>query len=140
MKLSRKISLTAAATFSILTLILNAGCVSIGPELKRVTDAERKHVLDGSVLSLDMTRIHDLPNKDVMGLTENMKAFVRQAVSRYRGQGEILNAILGSVISSTRLGMVYDGTASFTASETFKYKRANCLSFTTMIIRRWNSS
>jgi len=134
MKVLRKISLIAAATFSVLVLIFNTGCASIGPELKSVNDAERMHVLDGSALSLDMTRIRDLPNEDVMSLTENMKAFVRQAVSRYRGQGEILNSILGSLISSNRLGLVYDGTASYTASETFKYKRANCLSFTTMII------
>jgi hypothetical protein len=118
----------------VLVLIFNSGCASTGPELKRVSDAEYMLVLSGAELSLDQELSRDLPDEDVMGLTEDMKVFVRRAISRYRGPGEKLKAILDAVISPYHLGLKYDGAASFTAGETFENKRANCLSFTTMII------
>ena len=66
----------------VLVLIFNSGCASTGPELKRVSDAEYMLVLSGAELSLDQELSRDLPDEDVMGLTEDMKVFVRRAVSR----------------------------------------------------------
>ena len=122
----------AAVTIPVLLLI--SGCASTGPRLKNVTDAEMKRVLSGSELLLDTAKITKLPERDVLGLTDDMKGFVRRAVSRDRGQGANLKAILAAIISPHRLGLAYDGTATFTASETFKHRRANCLSFTTMLV------
>lgn len=134
MEFLKKMPGAILVAISVLVLIINSGCASPEPRLKRVTDGESAQVLSGSPLSLNTVELRNLPEKDVMGLTDDMKAFVRQAVSRDRGQGEILKAILAAIISPHRLGLMYDGTASFTASETFKNRRANCLSFTTMMI------
>jgi Tfp pilus assembly protein PilF len=134
MKVLNKISGGLMVAVPVLMLIFDSGCASTGPKLKRVTDAERMQVLSGSALSLDTARLQDPPDEDIIGLTDDMKAFVRHAISRYRGQGEKLKAILDAIISPYHLGLMYDGAASFTASETFERKRANCLSFTTMIV------
>ena len=117
----------------LLLLVLGAGCAT-APGLKNVSQAEQQRVLSGASLALDAERIRVAPDVDVMGLTEDMKAFVRKAVSQSRTGGEKLKALLEAVVSPRRLGLVYDGTASYTASETYRHRRANCLSFTTMII------
>lgn len=134
MRFSEKLSGALSAAVIIVGLIFNSGCATSGPQLKKVTDAERTRILNGSALSPDMASLQDLPERDVLGMTDDMKVFVRRAVSRYRGEGEKLKAILAAIISPHRMGLTYDGTASFTASETFKNRRANCLSFTTMIV------
>ena len=134
MKVHKKFSIFLIFTVSILSLIVDSGCATTGQVLNRVTDAEKKLVLSGSSLSLSEADLHDLPQENVMGLTDEMKAFVSHAISRYRGQGETLRALLEAIISPRQLGLQYDGSATYTASETFKNRRANCLSFTTMII------
>ena len=134
MKVHKKFSIFLIFTVSILSLIIDSGCATTGQVLNRVTDAEKKLVLSGSSLSLSEADLHDLPQENVMGLTDEMKAFVSHAISRYRGQGETLRALLEAIISPRQLGLQYDGSATYTASETFKNRRANCLSFTTMII------
>lgn len=134
MKILQKITGILSVVVPMLLLTLNTGCASGDQGLKRVTDVERSQVLSGSALSLDSAHSQSLPDEDVMGLTDDMKVFVRKVITHYRSQGEKLAALLNAIISPLRLGLVYDGTASFTASETFKKKRANCLSFTTMVI------
>lgn len=117
-----------------LIAILISGCASTGPVLKRVTNAEKARVLDGAALSSNSGRLHDLPDEDVLGLTDEMKRFVDHQVTGNKSKYGKLTVILNAVVSPQHLGLKYDDSAVFTAAETFRNRRANCLSFTTMIV------
>ena len=118
----------------ILACLFVWGCASTGPGLETVTADERTQILSGSALGLDMIAISVLPDEDVMGLTEEMKRFVDRAISGHKSQNDKLEALLDYIISPAHLRLEYDDNSTYTASETFKYGRANCLSFTTMIV------
>ena len=117
-----------------LAAILASGCATTTPILKPVTSAELARILDGSALSLDFAKLHQLPDDDVIGLTDDMKQFVDRAIGNLNDQYSKLYAIIKAVLSPQNLGLEYGENAIYTAAETFKNRRANCLSFTTMLV------
>ena len=119
--------------FSIIVISF-IGCTSNSPRLDRVTASERERILDSSNLFPGKDLIAELPTEDIFQLTDDMKDFVEQKVSGLSGDDRRVRAILRSLLSKDSLNLKYDERASFTAEETFREGRANCLSFTTLIV------
>lgn len=70
---------------------------------------------------------------DILALDADMNAFLDEYVNRRGSQHEKLAQLVLAVIGQDRFLLAYDDTTS-TASETFRNRRGNCISFTSMFI------
>ena len=113
--------------------VLLAGCVASVP-FKPLTPEQQDSLLDGSMLGPAGTRPLSLPDDDVLGLSEEMKQFARDATAGYHTDTGRLKALVDALISPDGLGIMYNTDASYTAQQVFKSRQANCLSFTTLVI------
>lgn len=117
----------------LLFLLLLSGCASTGSSDN--SDAStREWLLSGEVLSDVAVDLPILPQDDAVSLDERMKRFVEHATA---GQGSArgkVRSLIAAVIDPTGLGLTYDPGASYSARETFAHRRANCLSFTLMMV------
>jgi Flp pilus assembly protein TadD len=70
---------------------------------------------------------------DVLALTPEMRAFLDAQVNRSAGANLKLRQLVSAVMSRDTFGLQYDERTR-TASETFRTRRGNCLSFSTMFV------
>ena len=122
----------------ILVVLGGTGCAATSPVLKRVTDAEKDRVLSGASLSPEISQDLQLPDEDIFGLNSEMKHFVTRAVAHAWSEDEQVYALLKAIVSPDKLALKFDASQTFTARETFEKRRANCLSFTIMIVSMLN--
>ena len=116
------------------TLLLLPGCAFKATRLERVTTAEFDQVLAGDTLVLGDHQAEKLPEADLFGMSVAMKQFVDMTVAGLGSEDEKIRALLEAVLSPGRLGVKYDDSATYTASEAFQQRRVNCLSFTIMMV------
>jgi Flp pilus assembly protein TadD len=74
-----------------------------------------------------------VPDADVLGLDADMRRFVAENVSLRSPRDRRLRQLLEAVIGEDRLGVDYNDR-TYTASEAFRLREANCLSFTNMFV------
>ena len=74
-----------------------------------------------------------MPDADVLGLDEDMRRFVADHVNMNASSARRLHQILDAMIGEDRLDVVYK-ERTYTASEAFRLREANCLSYTNMFI------
>ena len=74
-----------------------------------------------------------MPDADILGLDPEMRAFVASHVSLNSTTARRLEQLLQAVVDQPRFGIEYE-SRTYTASETFRYREANCLSFTNLFI------
>jgi len=77
--------------------------------------------------------IVDVSQIDILGLDNDMSAFLDEHVNRRGSQHERLAQLVLAVIGQDRFLLAYDDSTS-TASDTFQNRRGNCISFTNMFI------
>ena len=118
----------------VLALIAGSGCASNVPRLQRVSATEKERVMNGRSIYPGINLHEQLPEEDIFGLTDQMKQFVDQTVSGQTTTDYRVRTLLDAVISSAQHGIKFDEKATFTAREVFRHRRANCLSFTTMMV------
>lgn len=83
--------------------------------------------LTGSDVVIDMSQI------DILALDDKMNAFLDEHINRRGSQHEKLAQLVMAVIGQDRFLLAYDDSTS-TASDTFRNRRGNCISFTNMFI------
>ena len=79
-----------------------------------------------------------MPEEDIFGLTGEMKHFADRAVSHAWKEDDKIFALLNAIVSPDKLALKFDASQTFTARETFEKRRANCLSFTILIVSMLN--
>jgi tetratricopeptide (TPR) repeat protein len=127
------IVLVIKRTFCVLILaVMFSACSTLAP-IDKITADEKRWLLSGEALPIKGEQEIVLPDEDILELTDEMRKFAELAVSGYSGKAK-LKALLGSILSPSGLYLQYDAGASFTAQETFRFGKANCLSFTNMFI------
>jgi Flp pilus assembly protein TadD len=72
-------------------------------------------------------------NDDVLALTTEMREFLNANVSRKATIGVRMNQLVDAIINEGTFGLVFDGKTR-TASDTFRQRRGNCLSFSNMFV------
>lgn len=122
----------------ILIPVFLAGCATTGSGLKQVSRAERDRILSGRSLSPAIQQDIQLPEEDIFGLDEDMKRFAEKAVSHAWNEDDRIYALLNAIVSPDQLGVKFDTSVTYTARETFDKRRANCLSFTIMLVSMLN--
>jgi len=114
------------------TVWLSAGCSG---HVSRPQHAiERNWLLSGEALLGSDAAAPELPDDPVLAMSDEMTQFVASVTNGKYGKRAKLRALLQAIINPAQLGIVYDATATLTASETFRQRQANCLSFTTMVV------
>jgi tetratricopeptide (TPR) repeat protein len=117
----------------ILSLLLG-GCAANNVRLQRVTAGEMQRVLSGAALAPDVNNDAPLPDADIFGLTPEIKRFVDRALAGLQGDDRRIRALLAAVLDPEQLALKFDDRATYTAREVFQHRRANCLSFTILVV------
>ncbi len=112
--------------------LLSSACTSPG-YVKNITAEDRRWLLSGEALPTAELTDFTVPEESVLYLTREMQHFAEAAVSGYKGRDKV-KALIESLLFPSGLDLQYDAKASFTAEETFRYGRANCLSFTHIFV------
>ena len=117
----------------VLLLVLLGGCASTGTSTGWDVST-RERLLSGEALA-GYAGDTSIPGQDeIMSIDESMKRFAEQAVAGQATARDMVKSMLEAIIKPKGLGLVYDPTASFTAREAFEARRANCMSFTLMVV------
>jgi len=71
---------------------------------------------------------------DFLFLSDEMKSFLDSHIIKVMGQKERLYALIDSIFSRSSLNFEYSNNRTYTASESFKNRSGNCLSYTAMFV------
>lgn len=82
---------------------------------------------------LDFTEAQQVPDVDVMALSDEMKAFLDEHVSMDNPLHRFQKLVY-VVFNDEFLNLTYDNSRTKTAAETFQDRNGNCLSFTNMFV------
>ena len=114
-----------------LSLLLTACAASI-PSAQTSSDA-RERLLSGDALPAHLQTGISQPDDDVLGLTADMIRFVDQAAAHSETDTGKIEALLRALIEPPEMNFIFDPAATYTAAQTFEYRRANCLAFAGMV-------
>ena len=89
-------------------------------------------LLSASPLS-NRSQFVDLSGLDTLEVTADMAEFLDRSVDAKRTEQTRLTDLLNAIVDEERFELVYDDKTR-TASETFRDRRGNCLSFTNMFV------
>lgn len=117
----------------LLILLLLSGCATTG--VSGPTDlSTRQWLLSGAALFVGPAPEMAMPQEAVLSLDQSMRQFAERATAGSGSPRGKVTALIKAVIDPGGLNLKYDPTASYTAQETYEHRRANCLSFTLMMV------
>jgi Flp pilus assembly protein TadD len=93
----------------------------------------REELLAGAPLGMAPDQTELVDDRQVLAVSAEMKEFLDSHVIRNASGYVKLHQLLYSIISQKSFGLEYDETTR-TASETFRLRRGNCLSFSNMFV------
>jgi tetratricopeptide (TPR) repeat protein len=117
----------------LLIAVLLGGCGTLPAEVA-VSEPDETWLLRGEGVPGIEPGGPALPEDRVLELSEPMKRFAEAAVALHYSPEGKLRALLNALVTPDGLGLRYDDNATFSAEETFRRARANCLSFTALIV------
>jgi Flp pilus assembly protein TadD len=110
-----------------------SGCTATVPT--GPTDAAtRDWLLSGAAVLGAPAQVTPVEPNDVLVLDQSMREFAERAASGAGTARNKVTSLIKAVIDPAGLNLRYEPTASYTARETFVSGRANCLSFTLMMV------
>lgn len=108
-----------------------AGALPTRPGALAYTDAE---LLSGEALFGTPVQATELPDEDLRGLDEEMRAFVATAIAgTMTAEGRLLG-LLRAMLGGGLFSLDYDGELTLTARQTFHARTGNCLAFTNLFV------
>jgi Flp pilus assembly protein TadD len=114
----------------LVTLVLGYTTATARLEAFEITPDE---LLAGTPLGLAQDSPGLVDDEEVLALSEEMRTFLGSGVNRGGSEFVRLHQLLLAIINKGTFGLEYDENTR-TASETFRLRRGNCLSFSTMFI------
>ena len=131
--LFRELSSRCARPLSGLICLLLAGCAGM-PSSQPLNRAERDWVLQGAGL-IEPSRVDDLPTPaSLLAVSEPMRAFAQRSVAGISGTSARLDALTRAMNGDDGLALRYDALATLSAEQAFIQRRANCLSYTMLLV------
>ena len=100
------------------------------PAAAGITPAE---LLTGAPLGVAEAAVALVPERDVLAVSPEMHAFLDAHVDRKGSEALKLDQLVWAIMDATTFGVVYDDRTR-TAAETFRARRGNCLSFSTLFV------
>lgn len=110
------------------------GCAAPLPGRPDANLPGEAELLSGEALFDGPVSASELPDKDVRGLDDEMRAFVHQAVLGAQMQDKRLQQLLRAMMKSGLFSLDYQNEQTLTASETFHGGVGNCLAFTNLFV------
>lgn len=120
--------------FMLVLGLMISGCADGVSRLKPVMEADLNHVLSGVALFGKEAVNLEPPGEDVLELDPEVTAFIDRVTQGIRSNQRKLEVFLEALFDPGQLALEFDDRATFTASEVFRTHRANCLSFTTLVV------
>jgi Flp pilus assembly protein TadD len=119
-----------AALACLATLVL--GCAS-APARRGGTGITLDELRSGAALGAEPASSALVDEAAVLAMSAEMKAFLDAHVARGADRVSRVRQLAGAIVDESRFGLKYDETTR-TASETFRTRRGNCLSFSNMFV------
>ena len=116
--------------FSLIAFAL--GCTTATGSLV-ASEITPDELLAGTPLGVSQDSSGLVDDEEVLALSEEMRAFLEANVVRRASEYVRLHQLLFAIINQGTFGLEYDESTR-TASETFRIRKGNCLSFSTMFI------
>lgn len=115
-------------------LSISLGACTLTPSTLPPSElGEREWVLAGaSEIPADMRASID-PAR-LLAVNDEMRDFVRRVTADARTRTDKINALSHALLDSDGMGLHYDSEATLTAAQAFSQRRANCLSYTLLIV------
>jgi Flp pilus assembly protein TadD len=110
------------------------GCASQLPTRHDANLPAVAELLSGKALFGEAVSAMELPDADVRGVDDEMRAFVSQAVDGIHSHEARLERLLRAMLGSGLFSLDYQGEMTLTASETFHSGVGNCLAFTNLFV------
>lgn len=122
---------------ALLWIMALTGCVSVKPQEVKPYSTSIAEVLSGQAILGHAVTDNELPNVDLFAITPEMEAFAKRAVrysDTYFDKIKDLHIALLSSSEAGGHGVIYSAYVTETPINTFKQRRANCLSFTLLYV------
>jgi len=119
---------TALACLASLVL----GCAS-APARRGGTAITLDELRSGTALGVEPASSALVDEAAVLAVSAEMQAFLDAHVARQADRLTRVRQLAGAIVDASRFGLKYDETTR-TASETFRTRRGNCLSFSNMFV------
>jgi hypothetical protein len=108
-------------------------CTSIGGRFHSVVITSEE-LLTGTAFAVTQGAASSVPDEqDVLALSPEMLEFLNRHVHRKGAETTKLHELVSAIVETDTFGLEYDDTTR-TASETFRARRGNCLSFSNMFV------
>jgi tetratricopeptide (TPR) repeat protein len=111
---------------------LSLGCATMRPDPGRAT-VTVDELLAGAPLVATPDTAPPVAEDEVLLVSPEMQAFLDRHVARRAGSVSRLRQLVGAILDEKSLGLEYDESTR-TAAETFRARRGNCLSFSSMFL------
>lgn len=111
---------------------LFAGCVALPPD--PTTDPIRASLLSGELAFGEPVSTTEIPDVDIVGVTEEMRQFIADEVGSARVPTTKFRRMFRGLTQQGYFNGTYIADSTRTAAQTFKQKSGNCLSYTSLFI------
>lgn len=111
--------------FLVLVTISLTACASVAVIAPESTD----DLLSGALLFGEDVDVSDISTDDIMAANDELRDYVSSKVGRDPQARTRLKKLIGGMIDDGLLTLDYDDNRTYTAIETFRNRRGNCLSF-----------
>lgn len=112
--------------------LLGLACASAPPSRER-PGITREELLAAAPLGIPQGVAVLVDEADVLAVSPEMQAFLDAQVARGASRAVRVRQLASAIADAGRFGLVYDETTR-TAAETFRTRRGNCLSFSSMFV------
>jgi len=112
--------------------LLGLGCAS-APLRSDRAGITRDELLAGTPLGIREDVIALVDEAEVLAVSPEMQAFLDAHVARGASRAVRVRQLASAIVDASRFGLAYDETTR-TAPETFRTRRGNCLSFSSMFV------
>jgi len=115
---------------AVLVAVLSTGGLAVASAQSAVT---RDDLLSGKLFGATDDPITSIASSAVLALSDEMREFLRDHVNRGATDSLKLQQLVDAIMGTKTFRMEYDENTR-TAAETFRLRKGNCLSFTTMFV------
>lgn len=117
------------ARLMFIALLILGGCKTIPEHYYANNSVTKNEIISGEPLLKKKILPNDLPDNDVMYITDSMEDFLETHILAVKGREAKARLLTNALFDEDKLGMIYNPQKTYTAQEAFENKAGNCLAF-----------
>ncbi|MDC1090815.1 hypothetical protein OAQ01_05240 [Emcibacteraceae bacterium] len=117
----------------VLLVVLTSACKTLPNQYVYPGEISEYELISGVTFLGSALNNKDLPDIDVMAVSEEMSAFLERHVSNASNHETKAKKLSNAIFNNDGLGLKYNPGLTMTAIETFDYGAGNCLSFSYLV-------